>query len=246
MRTALSHGTEPGSHTRTPKAAPAASAAMAGRSSPNRSQNRPVTGDSADSSTAPNKNVAAITVPLAPRRLSRSGASTSTAPKAMPASAMSHMPMATRRSRSAGHAARSPCGSAGPGDGTAHDASISAAPATEAAENAGPVPTWLAIHPTTGPKSAPTTAEPSAVPSSAPRRSSGAALASHASPAAHVHAPAAPCAKRAASSTAMAEDQPKTSVAALISARPSNATRLSPSRATSRPPGSEPTSVPAG
>jgi hypothetical protein len=44
---------------------------------------------------APHRNVAAITVPDAPSRDSRSGASTSSTPKAMPASAISHMPMAT-------------------------------------------------------------------------------------------------------------------------------------------------------
>jgi hypothetical protein len=62
----------------------------------------------------------------------------------------------------------------------------------EAAENVGPVPIWLATHPTTGPNSAPTTAAANAMPSNSPRRLSGAAVDSQASPAAHVQAPATP------------------------------------------------------
>ena len=116
----------------------------------------------------------------------------------------------------------------------------------EAAENAGPVPTWMAAHPTTGPKSAPTTAAPIAVPSSSPRFSSGALAESQAKPAAHVQAPPSPWTKRAASSTPAVCVQPKTSVAALMSPSPSSATRRSPIRATSTPAGSDPTSVPAG
>jgi len=123
---------------------------------------------------------------------------------------------------------------------------IRIAPAKEAAENAGPVPTAFATAPTTGPNSAPITAAPSAVPSNSPRRSSGAAVASHARPAAQVHAPPIPWTNRAASSTAVAELQPKTSVAALIRASPSSATARSPSRPMIIPLGSEPVSVPAG
>jgi hypothetical protein len=225
---------------------PTASEIMSGLDVPNRSDMRPASGDSADSIRAAHRNVAAMSVPDAPSRASRSGASTSSTPKAMPASAISHMPMASWRSRNAGSAARSDCGASGRGDGIAYAAAIRAAPATEAAENAGPVPTVFATAPTIGPKRAPITAAPSAVPSSSPRRSCGAAVASQASPAAHVHAPATPWRKRAASSTMGVELQPNTSVAALISARPSSATVRSPSRAMSTPLGSEPTRVPAG
>jgi hypothetical protein len=74
---------------------PAVSETMSGRDMPNRSDTRPATGDSTDSMRAAHKNVAAITVPDAPSRESRSGARTSITPKAMPASAINHMPMAT-------------------------------------------------------------------------------------------------------------------------------------------------------
>ena len=177
---------------------------------------------------------------------SRSGASTSTTPKARPASMVSHRPARAWRSASAGSAARSPCGSGACGGGTTNATTIRITPATAAAANAGPVPTWPATAPTTGPNRAPMTAAPSAVPSSSPRRSGGAARASQAIAAAQVHAPARPCTKRAASSTGAVEAKPNTSVDALIRARPSRATTRSPSRAASSPPGSAPTSVPNG
>jgi hypothetical protein len=167
-------------------------------------------------------------------------------PKARPASAISHMPMATFWSRNAGSAARSDCGASGRGDGITNATPIRTAPAMEAAENAGPVPTALAIAPTTGPKRAPTTAAPSAVPSSSPRRSSGASVASQARPAAQVHAPPMPWTNLAVSSTVAVELHPKISVATLIRPRPSRATVRSPSRAMATPLGSEPISVPAG
>jgi hypothetical protein len=164
----------------------------------------------------------------------------------MPASAISHLPVASRGSRSAGTTSRSAWDPPGFGGGTANAATISAAAATEAAENAGPVPTWMAAQPTAGPKSAPTTAAPNAVPSSSPRFSSGALTESQARPADHVQALPTPWMKRAASSTDAVCVQPKASVAALIRPSPSSATRRSPIRATSIPPGSDPTSVPAG
>ena len=98
------------------------------------------------------------------------------------------------------------------------------APATAAPANAGPVPTWLATVPTSGPNSAPTTAAPSAVPSSSPRRSSGAAVASQARAAAQVQAPPRPWTKRAPSSTAALVAQPNTRVDPLISVSPSRTT----------------------
>jgi hypothetical protein len=76
-------------------AVPTASEIVRGLDVPNRSDIRPASGDSADSIRAAHKNVAAMTVPDAPSPASRSGASTSRTPKAMPASAISHMPMAS-------------------------------------------------------------------------------------------------------------------------------------------------------
>jgi len=72
-----------------------ASETMRGLDVPNRSDMRPASGDSPDSIRAAHRNVAAITVPDAPRWASRRGASTSITPKARPASAISHMPMAS-------------------------------------------------------------------------------------------------------------------------------------------------------
>src|ERR1022692_4721828 len=71
-------------------------------------------GESPDSIAAEARKVAPMISAVAPRWLSRSGASTSTAPNAMPASIVSHRPVATCRSCTAGQAARRPCGT-GPG-----------------------------------------------------------------------------------------------------------------------------------
>ena len=121
-----------------------------------------------------------------------------------------------------------------------------ATPATAAAENAGPVPTWSAIAPITGPNSAPPTAAPIAMPSISPRRSGTPTPASQARPAAQVQALPRPWANRAASRTASADAQPKTSVDTLIMARPSSVVRLAPRREVSSPPGSAPIRVPSG
>ena len=59
-----------------------------------------------------------------PSRESRSGARTSITPKAMPARAISHMPITTWRSRSAGSAARRRCGASGRGAGTVNAIAI--------------------------------------------------------------------------------------------------------------------------
>ena len=131
------------------------------------------------------------------------------------------MPALTCRSRNAGQAARNGCGGTAGGAGTAKASTIRIVPATAAPANAGPVPTWFATIPTTGPNSAPTTAAPSAVPSSSPRRSSGDAVASQARPAAQVQAPPSPWTKRAPSSTTGFVAQPNTRVDALIRASPS-------------------------
>ena len=159
---------------------------------------------------------------------------------------VSHIPVPTWRSRIAGHAARSRCGSARSGRGTKNVTASRPAASTAAPVKAGPVPVRLAMVPTSGPNSAPTTAAPNATPSISPRRSAGAPRASQARAAAQIHAPARPCTKRAVSSTTGADDQPKTSVDALISTRPTTTTGRSPSRAASTPPGREPTRVPMG
>ena len=110
------------------------------------------------------------------------------------------------------------------GAGIASVTAMRTPPRTAAVENAGPVPTQPASAPTTGPNSAPPTAAPMAVPSSWPRRSGGALVASQASPAAQVHAPARPWTNRAPSSAAAVSTQPKTRVDTLIRARPSSVT----------------------
>jgi len=108
---------------------------------PRRSDNRPANGESPDSIAAEARKVAPMISAVTPRWLSRSGARTSTTPKAMPASMVSHMPVPTCRSCTAGHAARRPCGAEPSGLGTMKATAIRAAPATAAAAKAGPVPT---------------------------------------------------------------------------------------------------------
>jgi hypothetical protein len=236
-----------GSQATMPKATPATRLTATGRAAPKRSDRRPASGDTADSSAEAHKKVAAMTALEAPSRANRSGASTLMTPKAIPASIISPMPATSRWSRSAAGIARRPSASElGGATGSTDEAAISTALRTAAAENAGPVPTAFATAPTIGPNSAPTIAAASATPSSSPRRDSGAFSASQASPAAHVHAPASPWTSRAASINGITDVQPKASVARLISASPSTATRRAPNRATSSPPGIEPTRVPAG
>lgn len=82
---------------------------VTGRAAPSRSVIRPAAGDSAPSTAAAHKNVAAIPAPEAPSRANRSGASTSITPNAIPGSIISHMPDRTCRSRSAGSNCRRPC-----------------------------------------------------------------------------------------------------------------------------------------
>jgi len=246
MSTPISHGPDVSCGITMAQPMPRASETMSGRAAPSLSNSLPASGESPDSTRAEHRNVTAITRPDAPRRDSRSGASTSIMPNAIPASAISQLPSTTSPSRRAGSAARSGCGASGRGEGTVNATAMSSASATAAAENAGPVPTALAAAPTTGPNSAPTTAAPSAVPSNSPRRASGAAVASQDSAAVQVQAPAIPCRNRAASSRPADVVQPNASVAAPISASPSTATARSPSRATSAPLGSDPSSVPAG
>ena len=198
-----------------------ASEHLIGTMAPRRSAARPAIGDRAASTAADARNVPAMTRAATPRFAIRSGASTSSTPNARPASIVSHSPTISRRSTSAVNASRSPCGTASRGAGTANAAAISTPAATAALANAGPVPTSSAIAPTTGPNSAPPTAAPMAVPIISPRRSGGASVASHAMPAAQVHAPPSPCTNRAESRIVAVEAHPKTSVEAAMSASPS-------------------------
>jgi hypothetical protein len=226
---------------------PAASEMRSGRYGPRRSDSLPVSGENPASKAADARNVPLITRALAPSWLSRSGASTSITPNARPATAVSHRPTATCRSLTAAKAAARPCGSEFCcGAAIVKFTTMSPAPNTAAAENAGPVPIWLATAPITGPNSAPPTAAPRAVPSSSPRRSSGAALASQAMPAAQVQAPPTPWTSRAESSTSAVPDQPNSKVDALIKTSPIATPRRAPRCATSRPPGNAPASVPNG
>jgi hypothetical protein len=218
-----------------------------GTSGPRLSESLPTSGERPASIAAESRKVRPINGALTPSRLSRSGASTSIRPNAIPASAISHIPPVTCGSRRVGHAALRPCcSSASAGAGSANAARMSSPPATAAAENAGPVPIRLATAPITGPSSAPPTAAPSAVPISSPRRSGGPAVASQASPPAQMHEPPTPWTNRAMSSTYAADDQPNTNVDTLIRTRPSSTTVRSPSRTTSRPLGSAEIRVPAG
>jgi len=107
MSTPISHDPAVIWGTTTAHTVPSASETASGRAAPRRSERRPAIGESPDSTSAAHRNVAAITVPDTPSRDSRSGASTSTMPKAIPASAISQLPMTTCRPRSAGSAALS-------------------------------------------------------------------------------------------------------------------------------------------
>src|SRR5262249_56179283 len=98
------------------------------------------------------------------------------------AGGVSHKPTLTWLSRNTGQAARNDCGGSARGADMRNVTTIRAAPATAAAPNAAPVPTWLATAPTSGPNSAPTTAAPRLMPSSPPRPSARTALAHHAQP----------------------------------------------------------------
>ena len=187
-----------------------------------------------------------MTSASAPRWLSRKGARTSTTPRASPATNVNHSPTAMAGSEIAGSALRRVWCVAATGLGTKTLATMSVPPATVAAAKAGPVPTWLATAPMTGPRRAPPTAAAKAVPSAAPRRSALAAAASQASPPAQVHAPATPWTNRAVSSSARECAYPKTRLATLMAASPIITAGRTPRRLASTPPGTAPSSVPMG
>ena len=89
-------------------------------------------------------------------------------------------------------------------------------------------------------------AAPSAEPISSPRRSAGAADTSQVMPAAHMHAPPMPWAKRARSSSTMFPANAKARLVTPSSASPVSSVGLTPKRAASQPAGSAPAKVPAG
>ena len=108
------------------------------------------------------------------------------------------------------------------------------------------VPSPAAAAPSTGPSSAPTIAAPIAEPISSPRRSRGAAPISQPSAPAHDAAEPSPWTKRATSSTTMLLANANVIEDVISSVRPTTTVARTPSRAASQPPGSEPSSVPAG
>ena len=90
------------------------------------------------------------------------------------------------------------------------------------------VPTVAASAPSAGPNRAPATAVPSAVPITEPRFSGGAALTSQVSAPDQISAPAAPWAKRAASSSRNVWAKPKATLATPSSSRPQITVRRGP------------------
>ena len=103
----------------------------------------------------------------------------------------------------------------------------------------------MASAPIAGPSCTPNTAAPNAAPSTSPRRLGSTPPASHAKAPAHENELPRPWAKRAASSTSAERPKANTSPEAAIIARPASTTGLTPTRLTSQPAGSEPTSAPA-
>ena len=204
-----------------------------------------MTGLMMPSAPAAAKKVAPMAGPLAPSESRRSGARRSISPKAIAGTNVSHIPATIPRSRSAaaGVARRSVASAGGAGVVQAH--APSAVPKTTAEAKTSSRLVAVANAPITGPSCTPKIAAPSAPPSTSPRRSRGTVLASHASPAAHEHAPPIPWTKRAASSSgalrAKANVRPDTD----ISVSPSRTVGLHPTRAASQPAGSAPSSVPA-
>ena len=211
--------------------APATSAIRHGYRRPRRSDTRPTTGLTPVSSAAAPSQAAPITAAPTPRSSSRSGASTPIVPNISPGTTISHIPAATRPSRSASSSSRGddvPSGSAG-GVRSAHSAS--AVPTTATPQNVGVIPTASARAPTAGPTSAPATAAPIVVPIISPRRSRGAALATQAIAPAHDAAPPMPCRKRAASRATIESANANPRLETTISPSPSSTVARTPARA---------------
>ena len=190
-----------GSVNRTVTIAPHDRPMMHGNSRPRRSDTRPTTGLTPDSSTAAASQVAPIAAAPTPSSSSRSGASTPIVPNSSPGTAISQMPPATRPSRSAASSSRGgdvPSGAAG---GVASAQPISTQPKTATPQKTGAMPIASARVPIAGPASVPAIAAAIAVPIISPRRSRGAADATQAIAPAHEHAPPTPWTKRARSSS---------------------------------------------
>src|ERR671916_306751 len=244
--TTPSSTTVPGSGSRTAITTAPPSPAGMGNSRPRRSETRPASGLSTASTPAVTRNIAPIAGPLAPRSSSRSGTSTSITPANSAGSVKSQKPASTGRRRMAASSAPRP----GLGSGATPGICQAQAPRPTATRATPPNtisgPTRVAAPPSTGPNRTPTIAAASAAPIISPRRSGGDAETSQAIPAAHMNAPPTPCTKRAASSRTMLFANPKTRLVTPSIARPQISVGLTPQRAASQPPGSDPAKVPAG
>ena len=113
MRMPISHGTDVSGGITKAHAAPTTSETLSGRAAPKRSERRPASGDRPDSTSAPHRNVdgdhqAGHSEPGQAQRREHVSM-----PKAIPARAISQLPIMTCRSRRAGSAARSGCGTCG-------------------------------------------------------------------------------------------------------------------------------------
>ena len=111
---------------------------------------------------------------------------------------------------------------------------------------AGPVPTYEAMPPSTGPKSAPPIASPKTDPIIAPRRAVGAAATSQARPPVHENALENPCANRASSSCQSVSAKPTAVLVTAIEQSPISTVGLTPRRAATIPLGIAARSAPAG
>jgi hypothetical protein len=105
-----------------------------------------------------------------------------------------------------------------------------ARPATATAVKAGMRPTMAAALPKAGPRRAPTTAALSITPISSPRRSSGARATSHVKAATHERALPNPPTNRVTTSSHVSSASANPTLVRLISARPTRAAALTPTR----------------
>ncbi len=198
------------------------------------------------SNAAEQRKTAPIATAPKPRSLSRSGARTDIVPKRSAGRSTNQAAERMPRSRSAPNRRRGLCGSSSPELGVASAHATSAKAATPIAPNVQPTPTTDASPPTTGPKSAPTTAAAKALPIMRPRRSGGASVTSQPSAPVQVSAEATPCAKRARSSCQASWARPKRTVQTPISESPITTVGLTPILPATTPLGSALTSTPAG
>ena len=185
-------------------AMPTASAIVSGRAAPNRSDSRPASGDSADSTSAAHRNVAAITVPddAEPRQPQRR----EHVDHAEGDPGEGHQPACP--SPPGGRAARAAppaggCGASGRGDGTVNAIAIRRPVGDRGGRERGPGAHGVRHRPDDRPEQRADHRRARARYRAARRAASrGAAVASQDSAAVQVQAPAMPCTKRAASSSA--------------------------------------------